>query len=160
MKKAPIARETRFCAWKPSIRSSALASRASWSSRRVRPSSDAGSGSLGASSMVEATATASASMARSTSSQSTAGPPASTRWPIPSSTCPAATAAAATSGSTPPPDQEPVVTATRSAPGSAPGSDAYGRSGGGAVYLSPTPGPSTASSIRAASRTVRVRANS
>ena len=44
----------------------------------------------------------------------------------------------------------------RRRPGSAPTSCTYGRDGGGAVYGSPTPGPATASSTAAVSRTERV----
>ena len=44
----------------------------------------------------------------------------------------------------------------RSRPGSAPSSSTYGRSGGGAMTVSPTPGPCTASSSAAVSRTVRL----
>ena len=44
----------------------------------------------------------------------------------------------------------------RSRPGSAPSSSTYGRTGGGAITVSPTPGPSVASSSAAVSRTVRL----
>ena len=48
----------------------------------------------------------------------------------------------------------------RSRPGSAPSSSTYGRAGGGAITVSPTPGPCTASSSRAVSRTERLTQSS
>ena len=48
----------------------------------------------------------------------------------------------------------------RSEPGSAPTSSMYGRAGAGAMTVSPTPGPCTASSSAALSRTLRLTQNS
>ena len=93
------------------------------------------------------------------SSSSAAGHAGSTWWPSPSSTIPPTAPLGAVVVQRPPSgwtSSRPM----RSLPGSAPTSSAYGRAGAGAITVSPTPGPLTASSSAAVSRTVRLTQSS
>ena len=79
-----------------------------------------------------------------------------TSWPSSSSSRAVASTAATHSGCDSAPSMRIVRKPIRSRPGSAPTSLANDRSGAGAVYGSPGPGPAVASSTAAVSRTLRV----